>query len=422
MNIDAAALHELPARHPLFARFDTFSDLDEAAPVWRSLESGGASMTPFQRLDWISAWQTHIGAAEGVVPLIVIGYGNAGEPLMLLPLGISRRFGCRTVHFLGGTHANFNAAVWTRAAAAAVTASDIADLNAHLTALRPRIDLLTLLNQPRTWEGSPNPLISASHCDAPSDVWCGQIASKPTNDLSRRLKAKQRKMTNLGEVRYWQARTEAESSAVIEAFFAQKSARLRASGIPDVFAEGVVRDFLRYAARPVPQGAPAIELFAMSVGPTIAAIYGGSAAGDRFSFTLNSITQEAPCRYSPGLLLFANILPMLRARGIATVDLGVGDDHYKRAFCPDVEPLADLFAAGTARGAPVAAVLRLSRSAKRAVKRSPLLFGAFRAARRLKGTISESFRPRDSGDDLVPVLAPRRAEDDTAPATRRGPP
>lgn len=343
-------------------------------------------MTPFQRLDWISAWQTHVGATEGVTPLIILGYGHAGEPLMLLPLGTSRRFGCRVVHFLGGTHANFNAAVWARGAVS-VCESDIADLNAYLASLQPRIDLLTLMSQPRAWNGTPNPLISTKHRDAPSDAWRGSVPQGLGDPLSRRLRAKQRRMAALGEIRYWQVRTESDAELVIDTFLAQKSARLQAAGIPNVFADPAVRDFLRRATQPVPEGAP-IELFAMSVGPVIAAIYGGSVAGDRFSFTLNSITQEAPRQYSPGLLLFANILPMLRERGVTTVDLGVGDDRYKRSFCPDVEPLMDLIAARTARGVPVAAGLRLFHAAKRTIKRSPLLFGAFRLARQIKGVVS----------------------------------
>lgn len=363
---------------PALARFEAFSDLESAGPAWRRLEAEGALSTPYQRRDWIAAWHRHAG--RGAAPLIVVGYRRDGGPGMLLPLGI-RGTACRTAGFLGGRHANFNMPIWDRTTAAEASAGDVGRLLSFLRAFRPRIDLVALLDQPLSWNGAANPLAAAATRPAPHAAWAGEIGDAAPG--GRRLRAKARIAAALGEVRYWQPETAADVETVLEAFLVQKAARLRSAGIPDAFAGEDVRDFLRAATRRGPDAeAPAIELFAMSVGDRIAAVYGGSGAGTHFSFCFNSIAEGDISRCSPGLLLLANALPPLRARGYRRFDLGIGDARYKRTFCPEPQMLGDLILPLTARGMPAAAGLKGFQTLKRAVKETPVLAAALRRTRR----------------------------------------
>ena len=125
------------------AAVDIVADLAKAEPVWRQLESGHASHTPYQRFDFLSAWQRQVGEREGCVPFIVIAFDAERRPLALLPLACSRRYGVAVASFMGGKHSTFNMPLWDGDFAAAAT-------DAHINALMPGVgahggaDLLAL--------------------------------------------------------------------------------------------------------------------------------------------------------------------------------------------------------------------------------------------------------------------------------------
>ena len=115
------------------AAVDIVSDLGKAEPVWRGLEDQTQLSTPYQRFDFLSAWQRNAGEREGLRPFIVIACDAERRPLLLLPLALRHEHGVRTACFMGGKHATFNMALWDRDFAAGATA---ADLDALISALR----------------------------------------------------------------------------------------------------------------------------------------------------------------------------------------------------------------------------------------------------------------------------------------------
>ncbi|MGL4285136.1 MAG: GNAT family N-acetyltransferase, partial [Phreatobacter sp.] len=66
------------------AHIDIVHDLASAEAVWRGLENDQTSYTPYQRFDFVAAWQRQVGEREGLVPFIVIGYDAERRPLLLL--------------------------------------------------------------------------------------------------------------------------------------------------------------------------------------------------------------------------------------------------------------------------------------------------------------------------------------------------
>src|SRR5258708_3732394 len=139
------------------AGVDIVHDLGQAETVWRGLEDQQQFSTPYQRFDFLGAWQRRVGEREGLQPFIVIAYDAERRPQLLLPLALRARYGVRTACFMGGKHATFNMALWDRDFAAAAT---VADLDALITALaaRSQADLLALGQQPMRWRDLPNPL------------------------------------------------------------------------------------------------------------------------------------------------------------------------------------------------------------------------------------------------------------------------
>ena len=53
------------------ASVNTVADLSQAETIWRGLEQWQPSHTPYQRFDFLAAWQRQVGEREGLRPFIV---------------------------------------------------------------------------------------------------------------------------------------------------------------------------------------------------------------------------------------------------------------------------------------------------------------------------------------------------------------
>jgi CelD/BcsL family acetyltransferase involved in cellulose biosynthesis len=101
------------------------------------------SHTPYQRYDFVAAWQRQVGERNGVRPFIVIASDAEHRPLLLLPLALGRRHGINIANFMGGKHATFNMALWNGEFAASATRSDMEAL-ISMVAQRGEADVLAL--------------------------------------------------------------------------------------------------------------------------------------------------------------------------------------------------------------------------------------------------------------------------------------
>ena len=396
------ALRDLPARDHAQAPVDghiaevtVFADMAAAEPHWRALESARVLATPYQHYDFLKLWQRHVGAPSGVTPFIVVGFNPFGTPLFLLPLGLRRIAGLRVAEFLGGKHANFNMALWRSSVAAALQAQDLA---AVLDRLGRDADLLKLVNQPLTWNGATNPTALLPRQRAANFAFSGglipdfdALLRARTNAAGRKkMRKKERTLAGYGTVRFERANGCAEVHRVLDAFFKQKSARMRAQGLNDVFADPNVRRFIEDAATTtLPDGLPLIELYALSVDDMIVATMGGIVGRGRFCAMFNSIIGGG--RYaveSPGEQLVVQLVKQCCERGLDTFDLGIGSARYKNLFCGDAEPLFDSYLPLNAAGWVPAQYCRASAAIKRVIKQRALLWSLVKAARGLRAHLS----------------------------------
>lgn len=384
----------LPVIDSRIARVEIFDDMAAAEPYWRALEHGNSLATPYQDFDFLKFWLRHVGAEAGFTPFVVIAFNAAGTPIFVWPLGrrtIARR---HVVEFLGGSHANFNMAVWHRDAVAKIGADD---LRAVLDRLSGQADILRLTNQPLTWAGTTNPFALLPQQPSPNFGFSGALSRDfdallrtRTNASDRKkMRKKERTLAGYGDVRFERARSGHDVRRVLDAFFKQKSARMRALGIPDAFAAPGVRRFIEAAStEPAAGFDPPIELYALSVNNIIVATMGGMVGGGRFCGMFNSIAQGHYAIESPGEQLILNLVKRCCERGLATFDLGIGEAHYKTLFCSDTEPLFDSYLPLTASGRLLAIAFAAGASLKRAIKQRPMLWAIVRAVRRLLARLS----------------------------------
>lgn len=382
-----------PVSDRAIARVAVFDDLAEAEPHWRELERN-ALATPYQRFDFLKLWQTHAGAAAGMTPFIVVGFNAAGTPLFLWPLGCRRRGNLRVVEFLGGKHANFNMALWRRDVAATISA---ADLRAVLKQLGSRADLMAFINQPLTWAGATNPFALLPRQNSADYGFSGSLVpdfealfrARTNANTRKKMRKKERALAEFGAVRFERAKDPHEIRRVLDAFFKQKNARMRAIGVHDAFAAPDIRRFIEAAAgERQPTGEPLIELYALLVDDIVVATMGGITGGRRFCAMFNSIVQGRFAVESPGEQLLVHIVRQCCERGFDTFDLGIGGSRYKNLFCEDAEPLFDSYLPLSPAGRLLGAAYRTAGAVKRAIKQRPLLWSAVRGLRRLRAKVA----------------------------------
>ncbi|PZA11938.1 GNAT family N-acetyltransferase [Rhodopseudomonas palustris] len=372
------------------ARVEVIRDLAAAEPMWRALEQSGGHCSPYQRFDLLSAWQRHVGSAERIEPFVAVARDADDRPLLVLPLGVERKFGVRVASFLGGKHTTFNMPLWRRDFA---LTADALDLDALLGGLRDAggADVLALMQQPLRWNDLANPLAqlpsqpSVNDCPVlllPAGAAPNDLVS---NSMRRRLKGKERKLQELAGYRYGQAQTQADVDRLLDAFFRIKPVRMAAQNLPDVFADPGVADFIRQAcATELKGGGRAIEIHALECDDEMIAMYAGVADGSRYSMMFNTYTLSDAARHSPGLILMRHIIDHYAARGYRFIDLGIGSDDYKKMFCKDLEPIFDSYVALSPRGRLAAAALAAVGRGKHMVKHSP---ATMQLVRRLRGAL-----------------------------------
>lgn len=385
MTMAAAIDHrtaETPTRSQInrIASVEIVSDLSQAETIWRGLEDTRQFSTPYQRFDFLSAWQRQVGAREGHSPFIVIAYDAERRPLLLLPLTLGHEHGVRTASFMGGKHATFNMALWDREFA---TAASAADLEALISAIRARdeADVLALSQQPLTWRDVANPMALLPHQPSANDCPLMKIVTEepPTARISssfrRRLKGKERKLQALPGYRSHVATSDADVKRLLDWFFAVKPQRMAEQKLPNVFADPGVEEFVRDACMArLADGGRAIDIHALECDDEAIAIFAGVNDGHRFSMMFNTYTLSANAKYSPGLILMRDIVDHYAGRGYRALDLGIGSDDYKRLFCKDDEPIFDSYIPLSLRGKLAAAAMSGVNRAKHLVKHNPALF------------------------------------------------
>ncbi|MBR0872407.1 GNAT family N-acetyltransferase [Bradyrhizobium tropiciagri] len=362
------------------AGVDIFHDLAAAEAIWRGFETPGHSFTPYQRFDFLAAWQRQVGERDGLRPFIVVAHDSERRPLLLLPLAIESRLGAQCATFMGGKHSTFNMALYDRDFAANATEADLAAL-ITLISERSRVDALALHQQPLRWQDLPNPMALLPHQPSVND--CPVLAIPPdaepatlvSNSFRRRLKGKERKLQALPGYRYYVATEGADVCRLLDWFFRVKPLRMAEQKLPNVFAEPGVEQFIRAAClAPRADGKGyAIDIHALECDEEPIAIFAGVADGHRFSMMFNTYTMSANSKYSPGLILMRDIIDRHAGDNYRALDLGIGSDEYKRLFCKDDEAIFDSFIPLSLRGRPAASVLSRLNRAKRAVKQNPHL-------------------------------------------------
>ncbi|HZD92047.1 MAG TPA: GNAT family N-acetyltransferase [Pseudolabrys sp.] len=372
---------------------DVYDDLGAVEDVWRAFERL-ADGTAFQTFEWLSTWQQHIGAREGVRPAVVIGRDDDGAVLFLLPLAMTRRRYGRVLSFLGSELCDYNAPLLAPDFARRL-ADPMPLLQRVLNTLRARCgyDVVFFEKMPETVGAQANPFLKLSVMLHPSgsyqtrlgDDWDAFYREKRSTSTRQRDRGKRKKLGKFGAIGIVHPDTDADILATLDVLMAQKGKAFERMGVADMFAKPGYRDFYRAMATG-PATRALTHVSRLQVGDEMAAVNLGLTFRDRYYYVLASYGDGEMSRFGPGAAHLRDLMEYAIGRGFGVFDFTVGDEPYKREWCGE-SPLYDHIAGANARGAVVAAGLREARALKRRIKRNPRLWQIALRAREVLGRL-----------------------------------
>ncbi|MGG6895447.1 GNAT family N-acetyltransferase [Rhizobium sp. BR 315] len=392
----ATGRRDAPAPTPPVLRDDLRIDVfDSMAPLeaeWRALEQDNLTSL-HQSYDWCVPWVETFRH-----PLAIIRGSLSGRTAFILPLEIIRGRGVRRAEFIGARHSNINTGLFSAEfrTSGELTAVQVAAIAA---ALRGKADIAILRNVPLGWRGGRSPLASLSAVENQNRAFqlpfldSFELSLKQVNAKRRRKKFKHqsRILDAKGGYEYVIAAPD-QQDTLLDLFFHQKAVRFKEAGLPDVFADDPTQAALhRLLRRRANDGFDAtLQMHALRLKgeheghiPAVAAL---SRKGDHVICQFASIDESLVAEASPGELLFWLMIERLHREGAAIFDFGIGDQTYKRSWCPVETTQHDLLIPVSTAGHAAAVIQRSITRAKTAIKGYPQLYTFIQRLRALQGT------------------------------------
>lgn len=358
------------------------TDVNGAARVWGQMERN-PDVSFHQSRAWVNAWVGGTGTSVSVITL-----EQDGQTLAVLPLEIIRIGGLKLARFAGTAFSNANTGLISDVPTSETTIKPD-ELAAALTRAGLAADVVLFDKMPpeaakrAPFNALPRVLHQNPSFQLPlfSDF---QAVLAQINGKRRRKKFRlsERRLEALGGYRHITGDDDNQSLRLLETFLRQKPARLAAQGLPNVFADAGVRAFLaRLAMTRSSGGKPALELHGIELAGgehdgTIIAVAGLTHKDRHVTCQFGSIDETVAPDSSAGELLFYRMIERAAKNGDQVFDFGVGDQLYKRSWCPVRTDLVDCYLPLTLKGRIAAPVVAAGISAKRVIKNSPALRSA----------------------------------------------
>ncbi len=367
--VDAAASPEAGSRPAAYMQAG--NDALRATRLRRSNAGHRSLQIGLWRRHRISRRRVSPGSARGLFTrrpdfLVATLTTDDGE-VLAIALEVTQSGPCRVARFMSGRHANGNFPPLAREARGNVTPDHLDAIALAIKRARPDIDILAFERMADRLEGLENPLLGLPHSPSANlslavdlrggfDALLDRVSGKRKRKKHR---SQARKFEAAGGFRRIEAKTAAETDALLDAFFVMKEERFRKMGIANVFGEKSVQSFFRALfADALQDKEPAFVLHGLEVGGKLRAVTGSSRTLRRLICEFGSIAQDDLAPTSPGDFLFFDNIREACENGLAVYDFSVGDEPYKRLWCDLETTQYDAFVPLSVKGHMLAGAMR----------------------------------------------------------------
>ena len=356
------------------------SDIESLRPIWEELQEI-SPCTPSQTYSSARAWVRHVVEPEGRTPVIALGRADDdGRILFLWAFEVEHRLGLDVLVWLGQQQANYAMGLTEPQAAETLTPRDIRRL-VDCIAASARVSAAMLQGQPFEWGGVPNPFAGLPHQPHPSNGYAVMLGDFdelylnrfPQKESRRKYTRRERKLAEIGPLRFGWSEGEAEKRELIDIFFAQREKQFARMGIADPFTPPV-RAFYRELAL-LPDDDPArLRLGYVRAGDSVLAMFNGAVAHGVMAVMMSSLAEGDAQRHSPGIVLLRRQIEDACRQGLEYYDIGVGAARHKERWCDISRPLFDCYIAFKPQGLLITVPLAMSSRIKRWVKNNRVLW------------------------------------------------
>lgn len=313
----------------------------------------GCAFFVFQSRAFLEAWEASYGRKSSVRLCLVEVRQRDGAPIIFLPLYLGRRYGVRVLSFIDGGVSDYNAPVIFPGAAQLSQVTVAALLERVLSAVPPH-DIVVFTKLPEQVETCSNPLWQFTTRSSAASTHAISL-TRPLDEIEgsiqsiRNIRKRDRALQRMGELRFFLAGAEPEQKDVLTTMLRQKQRRFEETMVPGFDAHPEKQNFFEEATKRLTETG-ALHFSALALNGTILATMWSLVRKDRYCAMITTFEDGLWGRYSPGKVLMLHLLRALKADGYASLDLGFGDEPWKRELCDRTMELRDYIRVVTHRG------------------------------------------------------------------------
>jgi len=363
---------------------------------WKRLQAEKTAYI-YQNYDWVRIASETIELGNQV--FIVTGCASEcnGKQLQFILPFVMESGVFKKLRWIGGSHANINCGIFSEQFLKSDNAHTITGIIALLRKTLGPFVLCNLNNQPHFLKSYPNPLLHLQHQKSINMMYdmdltdgLDAILDQGSGKRKRKLWRKQNRVADtMGGSELVVPSTQRDILASLDEFRRMKTKRFHDLGIKNVFANENTMDFLRkMAIEPERDSIQLFRIYQLKIGGKTRAIYAIGIHGDMCQAYVNAVEYDEFSDHSPGEMIMYAMVQKLVEDGYKSLDMGVGDERYKRSWCPGRHELFDNVMPLSILGAPVTFFQTVKNVIKGHLRNNPAIWQRLKKARKLKRLIS----------------------------------
>ena len=313
---------------------------NEIATDWQAFEQ---ALTAGRAIStWCLAWYKAHTRTKRVSPFIVVGRNTSGDLEFVLPLEQRCLGPLKVLVAPGAGHTTYYAGVYSERVLDMFKNDEGTDFWEHVLNCIGKVDAILIEGFSVDKFGPHHPLALLPHTEAAhgsmrmdiSSNWAAQYEKMITPKLKADDRRCAKRLSELGELKHYIARTRGQRHALLDVLLQQKATQFAAMNVVDPFKSDEIIAFYRELID-IDADQPETSLYFSALtldGAPLAANFGLLEEGEMCGL-ITSMTDANERRFSPGRLLLGYTNNHLSDIGAKGHDFGMGMLPYKSVWC-----------------------------------------------------------------------------------------
>jgi len=358
------------------------------AEQWKKLES--CARDPFSSYTWVKAWYDAHKNYPDCSPVIILGTDKTHKPLFLLPLFRQKSGPFNILVRPGKTHSACSSGLFSQSCRQMINYRNGEKFWNSVFTQISGADALVIdgLRAADIRHQCPLRYLPHINTDNPSfemlltGDWNKFYQSKITRKARSNVRRCEKRLSELGKLRFEIADTEEDRLAYLNVLLAQKAEQFTMRGIINPYKRpGITSFYQNLVAEAENSEARPLLLTTLLLDEKPLAVIFGMIQGIEYHGLIMSMQEGPLARFSPGRILLHRTMQHLSEIGIRKIDFGVGEASYKQEWVDTEIVRHQVLAPLTLKGKVLVSGLRQASTIKALIKGSGWASEIIRRAR-----------------------------------------